>query len=211
MKRYAWMAGLALLAATGMGCGKSDSGDQRTTHIGPGGTSVSHSTTNSYGEHGSPNATPDKTVIEFLKAARSGDQHRLSSLMTDKAKDQTSKHNVNFELESYQNASFEVGEFEYLTKDKDSAHVACKWTDRDADGATFTHDVIWVLRKEDDGWRVAGMITRPFPDEPPVAFNYESFKELMEAKTSVEQESQRRMDQEQKYAKSPVRDGSFKK
>jgi hypothetical protein len=170
---------LAFLTAATAACSKSD----QVTEIGP---------TDKPASSHSKAETPDKVVIRFLEAARTGDQKRLAEFMTAAAREQTAKHSINFELEAYQNASFEVGKFEFLTPEKDTAHVACKWTDRDADGATFSHDVLWVLRKEDEGWRVAGMITRPFPDLPPVAFNYESFPELMEAKRAVEQEYQRR-------------------
>ncbi len=190
MDRVLWITTLAVVTTLSAACSKSDS--ETVTRIGPPVESAVAVTP----AHGKIKpVTPDKTVIQFLEAARAGDQKRLADLMTGAARQQTAKHNVNFELESYQNASFEVGKFEYLTNDKDTAHVSCKWTDRDADGATFSHDVLWVLRHEDEGWRVAGMITRPFPDRPPVAFNYESFRELMEAKSAVEQESQRRQEE----------------
>ena len=103
-------------------------------------------------------------------------------------------------MESYQNATFKVGDFEYLTPEKNTAHVACKWTDHDGD-ASFTHDVIWVLRKEEPGWRVVGMITQPFPDQPAVAFNYENVKELMETKASIEQEVKRRTEEEERLSR----------
>jgi hypothetical protein len=120
--------------------------------------------------------------------------------MTEKARSETTSQNINFELESYQNATFEVGETEYLSAEKNTAHVGCKWTDHDGD-ASFSHDVIWVMRKEEPGWRVVGMITRPFPDQPPVAFDYENVKELMNTKTAIEQEAKRRAEEEEKEAR----------
>ena len=95
-------------------------------------------------------------------------------------------------MDAYQNASFQLEQYEYLSDAKDGAHVSCKWTDRYSDGSEETHDVIWVLRREGTGWRVAGMIIRPFPDKPPVSLNYEDMKALAEAKEFIEQESQRR-------------------
>ncbi len=212
MNARAWIMGLAAISAAAIGCSKSDGDSEKVTHLGPSDTTnVSHNamaTTTKF----SQKETPDKAVIQFLQAAKAGDQHRLATLMTEKAREVTEKHNVNFELETYRDASFDVGEYEYLTPDKDSAHVACKWTDRDAEGEAFTHDVIWVLRKEDEGWRVAGMITRPFPDEQPVAFDYEDFRALMEAKTSVDREMERRRGLEEKSATSPrFGDGGLKK
>lgn len=150
------------------------------------------------------NLAPDKVVEQFLEAARSGDQRKLASLMTQTAREEAAKHNINFELESYQSATFKVGDFEYLTPQKNTAHVACKWTDHDGD-ASFTHDVIWVMRKEEPGWRVVGMITRPFPDQDPVAFNYEDVPGLMQTKASIEAEVKRRAEEEERQARRAAR------
>ncbi len=141
-------------------------------------------------------AAPDKLVVAFLDAARSGDQKRLSELLTTKAREETAKHDVVMKLDDYKSSTFEVGEFEFLTDEKDAAHVACKWTDHDSDGSTFTHNVIWVVCKEESAWRVAGMITRPFPDKPPVVFNYEDASSLVKAKQWIIEEEERRMQEE---------------
>ncbi len=191
MKRWqSWLA-VGILATFAAGCGKSQSS---ATGGGQDATTAAE-------------ATPDMAVKEFLTAARAGDQKKLTLLLSKASQEQAAKNNVNFELDSYQNATFEVGEFEYLTKEKDSAHVGCKWTDRDTDGSEYTHPVVWVLRKEDSAWRIAGMILRPFPDKPPVVLNYEDMKALAEAKEYIEHESQRRMQEEQQQAAQPLTAG----
>jgi hypothetical protein len=181
MERWQTSLAIGIIAVMGIGCGKSQ----------PAGGAAGQTV---------DDGTPDKAVKEFLSAARAGDQKKLTLLLSKAAQEQASKNNVNFELDSYQNATFEVGEFEYLTEAKDSAHVGCKWTDRDPDGNDYTHPVVWVLRKEDSAWRIAGMILRPFPDKPPVVLNYEDMSALHDAKEFIEQESQRRMQEEQQQA-----------
>jgi hypothetical protein len=144
--------------------------------------------------------SPDKTVVAFLKAAQTGNKPLLTALLSTTARAETAKNNINFELDSYQNSKFTVGKYEFVTPEKDGAHVACLWIDRDNDGTEYKHDVIWVLRKEEGGWRLVGMITRPFPDKGAVIFNYEDIPSLERAKNFIETESQRRMQEEQRQA-----------
>ena len=67
-------------------------------------------------------------------------------------------------------------------------------------GKEQKQDVIWVLRKEAAGWRVVGMITRPFADKPPVVFDYEDIPSLVAAKNFIEVELNRRDAEQQKQA-----------
>jgi hypothetical protein len=209
MERWHFAAVFGLFTILTAGCGKSDSPAateaQRAEHgLDPAHLSSGYAKEQPAAVSHDKAETPDKVVAQFLEAARSGDQRKLAGLMTKAARDETTSHNINFELESYQNATFKVGDFEYLTPEKNTAHVACKWTDHDGD-ASFTHDVIWVLRKEEPGWRVVGMITQPFPDQPAVAFNYENVKELMETKAAIEQEVKRRTEEEERLAHRAAR------
>ena len=187
-----WLV-VGILVSFSLGCGKSQS-------AATGGTD---------GQAAISDAMPDAAVKEFLSAAKGGDQKRLTVLLSSKAKEEAAKNNVNFELDAYQNASFEVGEFEYLTEAKDVAHVGCKWTDRDPDGSAYTHPVVWLMKKENSAWRVAGMILRPFPDKPPVTLDYEDTAALVNAKQYIEREYQHRMqeEQQQEMAAKPLTAG----
>lgn len=145
-------------------------------------------------------ATPDKTVAVFLKAAQTGNKPLLAALLSTIARAETAKNNITFQLDSYQNSKFEVGKYEFVTPQKDGAHVACVWIDRDEQGNEYKHDVIWVLRKEEAGWRIVGMITRPFLDKDPIVFNYEDIPSLVAAKSYIEAESNRREAEAQRQA-----------
>lgn len=152
-------------------------------------------------------ATPDKTITTFLKAAQTGNKPLLAALLSTVARAETAKNDINFQLDSYQNSRFEVGKFEYVTPEKDGAHVGCVWIDRDDKGNEYKHDVIWVLRKEEAGWRVVGMITRPFPDKAPIVFNYEDIPSLVQAKNYIQAESQRREAEEELQTTQKKTDG----
>ncbi len=218
MERWILVAAVGILTTAGLACSKSDGPEPGEVKRGEHLTDAVH-LTSGYEEnvghestgkaattaHGK-SETPDKVVEQFLKAAKSGDQQKLSQLLSKAAQEETSKHGIDFELDSYHNAVFKLEGFEYLTPEKTTAHVACKWTDTDETGS-YTHDVLWVLRKEEPGWRVVGMITRPFPDQPPVAFNYENVDELMATKTGIEQEVKRRAEAEEREARRAARRG----
>jgi hypothetical protein len=203
MERWIIATILGILTTIGTACSKVDSAATADHHgeatADASRLSAGYSSDQSPAGHNKAEA-PDKVVHQFLEAARSGDQKKLSELMTQAAREETTAHNIDFQLGLYQNAEFDVGETEYLTPDKTTAHVGCKWTDHDGDGS-YSHDVIWALRKEEAGWRVAGMITKPFPDQPAVVFNYEDVKSLMETKASIEQEVKRRAADEEKEAR----------
>ena len=57
--------------------------------------------------------SPDKAVHSFLSAAQAGDQKRLAGLLTTAAQAEAQKNGVNFELDSYQNASFQLEQYEF--------------------------------------------------------------------------------------------------
>jgi hypothetical protein len=216
MERWFLAAAVGLLTTAGLACSKSEGPEQGEVKRGEHLTDATHLSSGYEKFGGSESSakapaashgkaeTPDKVVKEFLSAAKSGDQQKLSQLLSATARKETHDHGIDFELDSYKDATFEIGSFEYLTKEKNTAHVACKWTDHDETGS-FTHDVIWVLRKEEAGWRVVGMITRPFPDQPPVAFNYENVDELMQTKANIEQEVKRRAEAEERETRRAAR------
>jgi len=154
---------------------------------------------------GMPNkdALPDVAVSTFLKAAQAGNKPLLEALLSTVARTETAKNNITFQVDSYQNSKFDVGKYEYVTPEKDGAHVACVWIDRDEKGNEYKHDVIWVLRKEEGGWRIVGMITRPFADKDPVVFNYEDIPSLVQAKNFIQEESERREAEAERQQATP--------
>src|SRR5205814_1548644 len=120
---------------------------------------------------GSAAVDPDKVVAEFLQALRTGNEAKASSLLTPTARQKTADAKLEVGLPASPSASFEVGEVELVAED--GAHVASTWTDVREDSEPRTDRIVWILRKETEGWRVAGMAIKIFDDQQPLILNFE--------------------------------------
>jgi hypothetical protein len=89
-------------------------------------------------------------------------------------------------------ASFSIGKIDYVNDD--GARVACTWTDLDGDGEPQTDKVIWVLRREQEGWRVVGVALQIFPGEEPLSLNFEDPDDMSRKKQWAREETRRRME-----------------
>ncbi|HZZ29524.1 MAG TPA: hypothetical protein VFE46_16110 [Pirellulales bacterium] len=124
--------------------------------------------------------TPDRAVFDFLEAVRTGNDQQASTMLTPLARQKTTEMQMVVAPPGSPTAQFKVGQVEYVTPNKDGAHVWCNWTDQvDAEGHTRTDNIIWVLRREDEGWRIAGMVTKVFPDQPPLVLNFEDPEDML--------------------------------
>jgi len=141
---------------------------------------------------GASDASPDRAVFDFLEAVRVGNQDKAAQMLTALANDRTRERQMVVAPPGSKTASFEVGDVEYVTDDKAGAHVATKWTDLDADGQPRTDEIIWILRKEEVGWRIAGMATKIFEDEPPLILNFEDPEDMERKQLLAEEEMNRR-------------------
>lgn len=68
----------------------------------------------------------------------------------------------------------------------EGAHVASFWTDIDAEGNKRTDTIVWMVRREGNGWRIAGMATRLAEDQPAVVLNFEEPEQMLERQQAVE-------------------------
>jgi hypothetical protein len=140
---------------------------------------------------------PDKVVGQFLAAVSKGDKTTANNLLTPLARTKTAEMQMELPGGS-PTAEFQVGEVELV--DQGGAHVACDWTDVDAEGQRHTDKVIWVLRQEDEGWRIAGMATKVFEDQLPVILNFEDPADMIRKQELVQQEMERRAAAEEQQA-----------
>ncbi len=72
------------------------------------------------------------------------------------------------------------------------AHVMTKWYDRMEDGSRDTTEVLWMLRNETKGWRVAGMAMRVYDDQPAAILNFEDPDDMTRVLDLIAQEDERR-------------------
>jgi hypothetical protein len=70
--------------------------------------------------------------------------------------------------------------------------VAADWTDLDGYGKPRTDHVLWVVRREVEGWRVCGLAATVFENEPPLLLNFEDPKQMKEKLKWLQEEMSRR-------------------
>lgn len=145
---------------------------------------------------------PDVAVFTFLEAVRKGDDNAASGMLTAMARKKTTEMQLAVAPPGSATASFEVSEFELVGED--GAHVASKWTDVGEDGKPHSDDIVWMLRRDPEGWRIAGMATKLFEDLPPLMLNFEDPEDMIRQQQMAEQEYQRRKNPAAGQAQSPA-------
>jgi hypothetical protein len=122
-------------------------------------------------------ATPEQVVQTFLDAMKQGDIATKASLLTQKAREETARENFEINPQSAANAQFEIRPAEYLPENPNGAHVTSVWTETYPDGV-IKYDVVWVLRRQAEGWRIAGMAIELVPGQPPAFLNFEDAADM---------------------------------
>lgn len=126
-----------------------------------------------------PAGTPPQDVVhKFLESLRSGDETVASYLLTDKAREETAKHDLVVSPPGTPSAQYQVGAIE-LSDNQNGAYVTSIWTEPDQEGADQAYEIIWVMRKQPEGWRIAGMATEIIPGEMPLFLNFEDPQDML--------------------------------
>jgi len=125
-------------------------------------------------------ASPDQVVAAFLNALRSGDSATTESLLTAKARQELAKHSLSVDVQSAPNAGYQVRPAEILA-DQSGAHVKSIWTEKFADGDEI-YEIVWALRRQQDGWRLAGMAMELIPGQPMQYLNFEDPADMLHKK-----------------------------
>src|SRR5262245_26369811 len=102
------------------------------------------------------NATPDYVCTVFLGALKTTASATIESLLTTKARQELARHQLSVDVLSAEHATYQVRAAEILPTDPNGAHVSSVWTEKFDDGEE-TYEIIWALRRQADGWRLAGM------------------------------------------------------
>ncbi len=122
-------------------------------------------------------APPDQVVQTFLDAMKHGDIATKANLLTQKAREETARENFEINPQGAAGAQFEVRPAEFLPENPNGAHVTSVWTETYPDG-TIKYDVVWVLRRQAEGWRIAGMAIELVPGQPPAFLNFEDAADM---------------------------------
>lgn len=204
MKSALWLAP-ALLLVWLVGCGKSSVSDNETNpsttnpavaHESHGDAKTPAGDSDSYPVVNTPAAvlpvtpdsSPEEVVTEFLNAMKTGNDGVAAGLLTATAREETGKHQLAVQPPGSPTAEYEIGKGELAEDDPKVAQVGCVWTEKDAQGADHSEQVVWVLRKHEEGWRVFGMATQMPTREEPVFFNFEDPAEMTALMETISQE-----------------------
>ena len=131
---------------------------------------------------------PDVAVFEFLKAVQTGDDKKAADMLTQKAREKTAEMEMVVAPPGSDTASFEVGQVEML-EDR-GAYVSSTWTDVGEDGQPHSDQIVWLVRNEPEGWRIAGMVTKLFDSK--LVLNFEDPQDMMRKQEQAQQEMMRR-------------------
>jgi len=143
-----------------------------------------------------PSTDPAKaTVTAFLEAIKRGDDPGAQAMLTKVARAKTQELGISVAPPVNSTATYSIRECELIAGTDDLVHVGTTWTDTDPDGFTTTENVVWAVRLEPEGWRVAGMATRIFDDMPPLLLNFEDPEDMIAKQEMVAQELQKRAQQ----------------
>lgn len=124
-------------------------------------------------------ALPEQVVSTFLAALKAGDEATTAALLTTKAREETAKHEIAVAPQSAPGATYQVSPGKILEDNPDGAHVSSVWTETYPDGS-ITYEIVWVLRRQDNGWRIAGMALELIPGQPPQFLNFEDPQDMMQ-------------------------------
>ena len=171
-----------------VGCGKKAANGPSA------GKSPTHNSTP--GKKADPNALsgPAAAVHGFLEAVRTGNDDQAARMLSKLAREKMTSLNRNVTPPASDTARFSIGKVEYVGED--GARVESSWTDVDENGKQRTDRPLWVVRREKDGWKVAGVAVVVFPGEPPLLLNFENPEEMFRKQQWVREEIQRRMNAE---------------
>lgn len=141
-------------------------------------------------------AGPDVAVFEFLKAVQTGDDQKAALMLTKVAREKTAEMEMVVAPPGSETASFEVGEVQLLNES--NAYVSSTWTDVGEDGQPHSDQIVWVTRRDPEGWRIAGMVTKFL--ESKLVLNFEDPADMLRKQQLAEQEMMRRAQQQMQGA-----------
>lgn len=172
----------SILLVVAAGCGEFDLGELGLPTAEPGSTPPAASASSGQAVNIAQEAihdTPESAVHAFLSASRDGDLASVNQLLTQRAREATAALEIAVAPPASPHAEFEVTGHEFTDADGLYAQVASWWSDVGTDGQRTKSPIVWVVRREPAGWRVAGMIAQLVEDGPAEALNYEEPGEMI--------------------------------
>ncbi len=164
----------ALAVAASLGCKPAPSGG--TTASNAGSRDLTIDSTSDVPLAIANTNEPDAVVEAFLEALRDGNDEVAEALLTTIARRETKAHELPVRAPGSPSARYEIGEVKHV---QGGVHVNSIWSEFDRLGERSVFEIVWVLRHEPIGWRVAGMATAVNPAKPPIYLNFEDVPDLI--------------------------------
>lgn len=147
-------------------------------------------------------AGPETAVAEFLQAVRSGNDAKTSEMLTTAARETTAALGMPLTPSGSDTAEFKVGAVEYVGED--GARVACTLSDLDENLQRQSQELVWMVRREPQGWRIAGVAIPLGDGQPPRALNFESREDMAQLAGGAAATSSPAQTQAQAQAQPPA-------
>lgn len=195
MNRLPWVVLMLILAVAITGCSKPSNSTATATTSQEDGKATA-STARPQG------AGPDAAVFDFLNAVRTGNDKQASQMLTPLARKKVAEQHLVVAPPGSDTAKFELSDVQKVGED--GARVVIKWTDLDENNKPRTDQITWMVRKVDEGWRIAGVAAPVFDGEPPLLLNFEDPEEMLRQQQMVREEMRRRMEAEQSKSAQPA-------
>ena len=163
---------LVVSAFAYVGCGKSTSP-----------TTVSHSTPSPVTQESSvtgkvaanPSNTPDEMIVQvtrdFLTSMLQGNDEKLRSLLTPLARKKGQELGIPFSPPASDTATFTIDDV--AMQGDQGAYVFSTLTDKNPRGVNESAEIIWVVAKTNEGWRIAGAAVSLFDGVAKTIINFE--------------------------------------
>jgi hypothetical protein len=200
LRNHGWFTLVALTLISIIGCGKTEGPTQpgSSSDKNPQSTTTSDKSKNPDISKLEP---PAAACFEFLEAVRTGNDEKASQMLSTVAREKAASLNRSVTPPASDTAKFTLGKVKYINED--GAQVESNWTDADDDGQQRSDTAVWVLRREQQGWRVVGVAAEIFPNEPPLILNFEDPDDMIKQQQWVREEIRRRSEKENLQAKEP--------
>jgi hypothetical protein len=118
---------------------------------------------------------PNEVVALFFDSMRRGDEVQTAGLLTTKAREELAKYELVVQPPGSPTATYQVGRVSFLDNDKDSAYVESILNEPTGNGQeTKPWEIVWAMRLEGEGWKIAGFAFELSEDQPPMVVDFEN-------------------------------------
>lgn len=177
------------------GCGSNNSPDSGTkpspteSNASVGEAKVVEPTQNSAAPTATANVMPPNEVVAlFFESMRRGDEVQTAGLLTMKAREELAKYGLVVQPPGSPTATYQVGRVSFLDNDKDSAYVESILNEPTGVGQeTKPWEIVWAMRLENDGWKIAGFAFEISPDQAPMVVDFENGADMKAKIEGVQQ------------------------